>query len=185
LAKTINMTFQPGDIVRFVNEEGEAKVIRHVTADVVRVELSKGLEVNVRIREIVHVRREVMHHVSTKAKDSLPDRSKVKKHTGKPATEWIIDLHAENLPIDTRLLPPATILNAQLDYFARSLEKAILGHAIKIIFIHGVGNGKLRESIIKQLKNYEGLEHSDASLQKYGAGATEVRIVSRNKARRF
>jgi dsDNA-specific endonuclease/ATPase MutS2 len=60
---------------------------------------------------------------------------------------------------------------------------AINGHFIKIVFIHGVGNGVLRQTIRDLLRTYEGIEYSDASYKKFGAGATEVTILSRNKAR--
>ena len=69
----------------------------------------------------------------------------------------------------------------QLDYFQDSLEKAIRGHARKIIFVHGVGNGVLRQSIRDILKRYDGIEFSDGSYKDFGRGATEVRIISRNR----
>ena len=60
---------------------------------------------------------------------------------------------------------------------------AVINDINKIVFIHGVGNGVLRQSIRDILKRYDGIEYSDGSYQKYGAGATEVRIISRNKAK--
>ena len=45
----------------------------------------------------------------------------------------------------------------------------------KITFIHGVGNGKLKQEIINKLeKDYPALQFHDAPTTRYGFGATEV-----------
>ena len=46
----------------------------------------------------------------------------------------------------------------------------------KIIFIHGVGIGRLKSEILKILQQYPNLHYFDAPLSKYGVGATEVWI---------
>jgi dsDNA-specific endonuclease/ATPase MutS2 len=47
----------------------------------------------------------------------------------------------------------------------------------KIVFIHGKGEGVLRNAIIKELKSkYKTCTHQDASFQEYGFGATMVTI---------
>ena len=46
----------------------------------------------------------------------------------------------------------------------------------KIVFIHGVGKGRLREEIHAVLKTYKGITFRAASYEKYGWGATEVLI---------
>jgi dsDNA-specific endonuclease/ATPase MutS2 len=68
------------------------------------------------------------------------------------------------------------ILDFQKSYFERCLESAIANHFLKVTFIHGVGNGVLRENILSVLEKYEGIEVLDAPMQKYGVGAVEVRI---------
>jgi dsDNA-specific endonuclease/ATPase MutS2 len=68
------------------------------------------------------------------------------------------------------------ILDYQISIFRRELDKAIDTRAKKIIFIHGIGNGRLKFEIIKILKTYKKIEFQDASYQKYGFGATEVLI---------
>ena len=46
----------------------------------------------------------------------------------------------------------------------------------KIIFIHGVGNGRLKQEIISRLKTTRGVTFQDASYKDFGYGATQVNI---------
>jgi dsDNA-specific endonuclease/ATPase MutS2 len=45
----------------------------------------------------------------------------------------------------------------------------------RFVVIHGVGKGRLRDEIRKQL-SADNIEHYDAPLSKYGFGATEIII---------
>lgn len=88
-----------------------------------------------------------------------------------------VDLHIEKLNHDYKTLSSAEILTFQLSVFRQKLEQAISNRCKKIIFIHGVGNGILRNEIHKILKEqYIDLKFRDASVLKYGYGATEVLI---------
>jgi hypothetical protein len=87
-----------------------------------------------------------------------------------------VDLHIHILMEDPVSLENKEILDFQKNYFERCLESAIANHFLKVTFIHGVGNGILREDILEILKKYEGIEVFDAPMQKYGVGAIEVRI---------
>ncbi len=91
-----------------------------------------------------------------------------------------IDLHIGQLVDDYYLLDNAEMLRIQLDYFIKCLEGAFMNKIQKIVFIHGVGNGTLRNEIIKVLKMYNNLHYFDASMAKYGVGATEVFINTTN-----
>jgi dsDNA-specific endonuclease/ATPase MutS2 len=47
----------------------------------------------------------------------------------------------------------------------------------EIIFIHGVGNGVLRNAIHKRLSGNKNVQYfEDAQKEKFGYGATKVRI---------
>ena len=47
----------------------------------------------------------------------------------------------------------------------------------KIVFIHGKGEGVLRQAIMKELTHrYKGHDVQDASFREYGFGATQVTI---------
>lgn len=89
-------------------------------------------------------------------------------------TEKEVDLHIEELIDSYSGLTNSQILNIQMDHFEKELDYARANGLKKIIFIHGVGNGRLKQEIISVLKNLEGLKYQDGSYKKYGFGATEV-----------
>lgn len=98
----------------------------------------------------------------------------IKKKGDKNQVEEI-DLHIENLVDDYKDLSNKEILDIQLARFTTTLEGAILSGAKKIIFIHGVGNGRLKHELRKTLDTkYKKLRYQDASFKEYGYGATLV-----------
>ena len=110
------------------------------------------------------------------SKRDLPeDERLISKHKVK-TREAEVDLHIHELIDDPGLLESQEILDFQKNYFQKMLNSAILNHFLKVTFIHGVGNGILREAILDILKNYDNLQVFDAPMEKYGAGAIEVRI---------
>lgn len=94
-----------------------------------------------------------------------------------------IDLHASELLDDLRGLSSADILNAQVDRFRSEMDRHLRIPGVKLVFIHGKGNGVLREALMKELSHrYKGHDVQDASFREYGFGATQVTI--RNTPRR-
>jgi hypothetical protein len=88
-----------------------------------------------------------------------------------------VDLHIQELVDDYTGFEKGEVLEFQLSYARRCLESAIASHFLKVTFIHGVGEGVLREQLKDMTgKMYEGLQIYDAPMDKYGAGAIEVRI---------
>jgi len=96
------------------------------------------------------------------------------KNTG--LLEKEVDLHIEELLNDFRGMTNAEIIQYQLRYFQKELEEAIANHMQRIVFIHGVGNGRLKGEVRRILETYHGVRYHDASYQRYGFGATEVVI---------
>jgi hypothetical protein len=77
--------------------------------------------------------------------------------------------------IDTSGLSDGEILDIQLKRFHIALETALNGKVKKVVFIHGVGQGKLKYEIIRILQDkYPDLNYQDASFKEYGYGATMV-----------
>ena len=85
-----------------------------------------------------------------------------------------VDLHISALKDDYSKLSNHEILKIQTDHFTKCLESALEAQYRKIIFIHGIGNGTLRNTILEMLKEYEELTVQNASFKKYGYGAIEV-----------
>jgi len=114
--------------------------------------------------------------------DTAPHRKPVVKTQHQGIIE--VDLHASELFDDLRGLGNADILNAQVDRFREVMDANLRKAGTKIVFIHGKGNGVLREALLKELSHrYKGHDVQDASFREYGFGATQVTIRA-NAARR-
>lgn len=88
--------------------------------------------------------------------------------------EKIVDLHIEELIKDYSGMSPGQIIAHQLGVFDREMDQALLDHLNRITFVHGVGNGVLRSAIREALKKYDHIRFSDAPVEKFGHGATQV-----------
>jgi hypothetical protein len=87
-----------------------------------------------------------------------------------------VDLHIEELVDSIKGMSNHEMLSIQLERFEKELDEAIAKNMKKIIFIHGVGNGRLKQEIIKILKTMKGITYQDGSYKDYGFGATQVNI---------
>lgn len=88
-----------------------------------------------------------------------------------------IDLHVESLLDDTTGMDAKAILDYQLKVVRQTMEAHRKEKGRRIVFIHGKGDGVLRNALIKQLKTqYRTCTHQDASFQEYGFGATMVTV---------
>ncbi len=88
-----------------------------------------------------------------------------------------VDLHADELLDTTAGLSPADILNLQIDRFTEVMLANQNRPGQRIVFIHGKGEGILRQAIMKELTHrFKGHDVQDASFREYGFGATQVTI---------
>ena len=80
-----------------------------------------------------------------------------------------IDLHIQQLVDEYTNLSNGEILDIQMSRFTTALEGGILAGTRRMVFIHGVGNGRLKHEIIKTLdRKYPKLRYQDASFKEYG-----------------
>lgn len=88
-----------------------------------------------------------------------------------------IDLHIETIDPYYENLPKQDILQIQLTKFEEKLNEAFMAGLDEIIFIHGVGNGVLKNNIHKQLSQHHNIQFfKDTHKEKFGYGATLVKI---------
>lgn len=88
-----------------------------------------------------------------------------------------VDLHIDKLLDSTQGMGNKEMLDYQLDVFVSTLEKYKLRRGKKIVFIHGKGDGVLRQRMLWTLQTkFKRFGHQDASFKKYGYGATMVTI---------
>ncbi len=90
--------------------------------------------------------------------------------------EAVVDLHIGEIIDNITGLESHDMFQLQMNHFRKALESAIAEGYRKITFIHGVGNGTLKNAIIKELNEYEHLQGSMASITKFGVGALDVAI---------
>lgn len=115
--------------------------------------------------------------------EPIIDPQKLKESFYKPAAEKLqvenpgkeIDLHIEKLREDYQFLKSSEILDIQLAFFRKTLDAAIVHKLPSVIFIHGSGNGTLRNEICKVVSKHPQVKtFMDAYKEKFGYGATEV-----------
>ena len=87
-----------------------------------------------------------------------------------------VDLHINQLIKNSKGLGNYEMLNLQLETAKRQLEFAMSKRIQKVVFIHGVGEGVLKEELRYLFNKYDNVKYYDADYQKYGLGATEIYI---------
>lgn len=108
--------------------------------------------------------------------DSRPATRPVHKRQPKEGPV-VVDLHINELVDTTSGMSNADILNYQVDAFRKAMDENLHNHGKKIVFIHGKGEGVLRQALMKELNyRYKGHDVQDASFREYGYGATQVTI---------
>lgn len=100
--------------------------------------------------------------------------NKVKRKNTRELLE--IDLHIHKLLETTTGMTNGEILDHQLGTFQKILLENKKYKGKRIVFIHGVGNGVLKQRIRHELQKHPNYTVQDASFQEYGWGATMVII---------
>lgn len=111
------------------------------------------------------------------SKPQAPAPTKAAPPSQRPGEPLVIDLHSNVILETTAGLSPADILQYQLDFFHKTMKQHAKQRGLKLIFIHGKGDGILRAAIERELRHkYRQCRFQDASFQQYGYGATQVTI---------
>ncbi len=122
------------------------------------------------------INSEIKKQLSTKEKQYVKKEYKSPR-SGEKKDLFEVDLHIEALVDDYKDLSNTEIIEIQKARFTTVLDGEIIAGTKKVVFIHGVGNGRLKLEIRKLLeKKYPKLRYQDASFKQYGYGATMVLI---------
>jgi hypothetical protein len=122
---------------------------------------------------LAEIEKASQFHTATTNKD-IKEIAKIKKIKVAAENEEV-DLHIEHLADNYSSMEASEILDIQMSKFHISMEGAIRNQTRRIIFIHGVGNGKLKFEIRKAMDTvYAKYKYHDASFKEYGYGATMV-----------
>jgi len=128
---------------------------------------------------VVHPRDtiEVSNIEAARAKEikDAPKQIPKPKFKSKQIPKMEVDLHINQLVPTSKGLSNHDMLNIQLETAKRQLEFAIKKRIQYVVFIHGVGEGILKEELTYLFGRYP-VKFYDADYRKYGLGATEVYI---------
>ena len=174
---------RPGDRVQMLDELTSGIVVS-VHGDELELRTAEGFVLEVPLNAVVLMPGEASEFMEMGDFGTGPKESDLqlprKKKTGRrpryePPMEF--DLHIEKLVPSLKGLSTMDILNYQVDAARGQLEFALRKKVRRVVFIHGVGQGVLKEELRTLFRRYEGLRVSDADPRDYGMGATEVYIT--------
>ncbi len=173
--------FYVGQEVGFLREKGKATVLE-IVGKKARIEDSDGFDRWVGLNELIqlHGTSFEIHTdlVNPEAeKGVIKSRLERKRETSKQhqgQIEWELDLHIEELVESLSGLSSTDMLLRQMATLKARFRKAKDHRVNKLIVIHGVGEGVLKNEIRSFLAKQEQIEFFDADFSKYGSGATEV-----------
>jgi len=173
--------FQIGDSVETLDDTIIGVVIR-IDGLNISIESEDGFLLTYSNSELVKISGDikVSNYDVAKIKSEKEIPKKRKTATVKPKERNIpkmeVDLHIHQLTKSSRGMSNHEMLNLQIDTAKRQLDFAIRKRIQKIVFIHGVGEGVLKEELKYLFGRYDSIKYYDADYQKYGLGATEVYI---------
>lgn len=102
-------------------------------------------------------------------------KEKIKTTSFTDLPRYEVDLHIEELIPNYKGMSNADMMYIQLHALQKNVEHAIRHRQERMIVIHGLGSGALRNAVHKLLKEYpQVLRFSNEWMGKYGFGATEV-----------
>ncbi|RDY61025.1 Smr/MutS family protein [Flagellimonas nanhaiensis] len=175
------MSLLIGDKVEVLDEASSGRVV-DIEGDMATVVMDDGFTLKYSIKELIKIEGDikVSNYEVAKVKGEKEVQKKKKDPVRKPKqrneARMVVDLHIHQLVKSSKNLSNFDILNLQLDAAKRQLDFAIGKRIQKVVFVHGVGEGILKEELKYLFKKYENLKFYDADYQKYGLGATEVYI---------
>ncbi len=126
----------------------------------------------------VFVQAEQLQHALLKKKEDERVSVQPARKPVNPKNEILeVDLHIHELLDNTNGLSNKEMLDCQLKEFRRVMDENLKYKGKKIVFIHGKGEGVLRNELLKELKRaYKFCTWQDASFREYGFGATMVTV---------
>jgi hypothetical protein len=165
---------QVGDRVRFMDDVGEGVVVEVLLGDKIKVQDEDGLP---SLSDIL------AKDVDENKQKKICETFEVKYANARATSQhrrgehMEVDLHFHELVEDMSMLKDRVFLDVQLNHFERMMRIASEQRIRKIIFIHGVGQGVLRNQIRNRLDlYYPDCSARDANPREYGAGATEITL---------
>ncbi|RKR07077.1 Smr domain-containing protein [Maribacter vaceletii] len=173
--------FNIGDKVETIDDVISGTILS-IDGSKITIEDSNGFVLSYFDKELMKVGGDISvtnyEIAKIKSEKEIPKKKKnvVLKTKERNAPKLEVDLHVDKLVRNSGNMSSYEKLNLQLETAKRQLEFAMRKRIQKVVFIHGVGEGVLKEELGYLFRRYENLKYYDADYQKYGMGATEVYI---------
>ncbi len=173
------MKFKIGDQVEFLNEVGGGIVVGY-DGELVSVEDQDGFAFSFPENELVL-------KVDWQPKEIVAEKEPQKSVRPTDETDGYtliegrmpymeVDLHIHMVVESTRNLSNHDMVVVQLNHFEKTLREARRRRLTKVVYIHGIGKGRLRNELRKRLKSLSNCDFEDADYSRYGLGATQVKL---------
>jgi len=180
------MKFKVGDEVEAIDDDIYG-IITKISENQITVEDNDGFEFQFETKELMfstsgnNLENAVYNTDFEAVKKEKESKKRKPEPTIKPkernTPKFEVDLHIHHLTKSTKGMSNFDMLNLQLDTARGQLEFAMSKRIPKIVFIHGVGEGVLRQELETLFGRYNNVRFHDADYKTYGLGATEVRIL--------
>ena len=173
--------FTKGDKV-LVLDDDMSGVVAFAKAEQITITTEDDIDLIFHENELILDQRFKVSHVEKTEPPAKKPKRRIqsrKKAAFIPAIE--VDLHIHHLTDSERGMDNYDMLNLQIDTARNKIEWAHRNNIPKLVFIHGVGTGVLKQELDYLFARYDYLKHYDADFQKYGKGATEVYLFQNPK----
>lgn len=174
--------FCKGDRVLILDDEFGG-VVAFAKAEQITIITDDDIEITYHESELILDRSFKVDRVEVKSEVPVQKgkKRKISRKKAKEIPAVEIDLHIHHLVKSERGMDAYDKLNAQMDTARYKLEWALKERIPKLVFIHGVGAGVLKNELEFLFDRYSDIKYYDADFQKYGRGATEVYIYQNPK----
>jgi dsDNA-specific endonuclease/ATPase MutS2 len=180
------MKFKVGDSVETI-DDNISGIVTKISENQITVEDNDGFDLQFEARELMLMSsgNSLENAVYNTDFDAVKKEKESKKRTSVPtvkakernAPKFEVDLHIHHLTKSSRGMSNFDMLNLQLDTARGQLEFAIRKRIPKIVFIHGKGEGVLKQELETLFSRYNNVRFYDADYKTYGLGATEVSVL--------
>ncbi|QCX00545.1 DNA mismatch repair protein MutS [Aggregatimonas sangjinii] len=175
--------FAIGDAVETLDDTIKGIVVGVSPKEII-IESSDGFQLHYAANELMKIDTGDTIKVTNYEVARIKSEKEIPKRKNNPAPKakernapkMEVDLHINQLIKSSKGMSKHDMLNLQLETAKRQLQFAISKRIQKIVFIHGVGEGVLKEELNYLFRRHENVTYYDADYKKYGLGATEVYI---------
>lgn len=173
-----------GDKVSFLDDDNEGVIVNIINKNKIQVEDKYGFLSDINPEKLVLVHDDFYNKTfdeieQIKKEKIIPDKKKIIHDTKIEIPE--IDLHIHNILENTTNMTNYDIVLFQINFAEKKMIAFHKKGYKKIIFIHGKGQGVLKNEIISFFQKKYNAMYQDASYSKYGlGGATLIYIKDIN-----